>query len=42
MIQKSTLYTHSVQCITPTADLIYVHKDDFLALKKNEKVWKAI
>ena len=29
-------------CISPVAELIYVHKDDFLALKKNEKVWNAI
>lgn len=42
VIQKELTYTRSVQCVSPTADLICVHKDDFLSLKKNEKVWKAI
>ena len=42
VINRSPFYSRSVMCLSPTAELIYVHKDDFLALKKNEKVWNAI
>ena len=42
MIDKNQLYTQSIMCISSVAELIYVHKDDFLVLRKNEKLWNAI